>query len=641
MPRRRLLYLDFETYYDSEYSLSQMTVPEYILDSRYETILCSVAEDQEPAHVIDGPDFPEFLLQYNPAETTTVTFNSLFDNCILAWRYGFVPATMIDVMGMARALRGHLLPSVSLRNVNILLGSREKGFEIENVRGMKRNGIIASGRWPKFCEYANTDVESMREDFLKLYPEFPWGERRILDMVLRAAVIPRFHVDVPMLEAHLEELRKVKDRLVAEAGITDRSELQSAVKFKALLESRGVDVEMKLSPSRNMVPAFAKTDEFMNNLLEHHDPVVAALAAARMGVKSTIEETRTEKLIRIGKLPWHQYENGQPRLYLGGGTLPVPLRYSGAHTHRLSGDWGINLQNLPSGRGDTKGSKLRKSLIAPPGHKVVKIDLSQIEARITAWLCGEETLLDQFANDKDPYSQLGCQIFGITMQELEARPGGKKESLERFIGKSGVLGLGFGCGASKFYTMVLRMARAMKMDMKKLLEVWTEDLAQKAVDTYRAVNSRTRFTWGLLDRHLLDVWASTVYRSVKFGPCKIEPGAVELPNGMYVRYNVKSRTPGELTYQYGRFTYPIYGSKFLENIVQALARVIIMSAAIRLSDRGYLFALQEHDALAFIVPDSDVENARKIIYEEVTRRPSWGERLPLAADISHAQSYGG
>src|SRR5665647_106764 len=117
MDKTRLLFLDFETYFDSDYSLSKMPTPNYILDPRFECICCAVKEGMQQAVLIDGPDFPAFLAQYDPNNTVTVTFNALFDNSILAWRYGFVPRLMLDAMGMSRALLGSKLRSHSLSSV--------------------------------------------------------------------------------------------------------------------------------------------------------------------------------------------------------------------------------------------------------------------------------------------------------------------------------------------------------------------------------------------------------------------------------------------------------------------------------------------------------------------------------------------
>jgi hypothetical protein len=121
MPRH-LLILDNEAYYDNAtFTLRKMTPAEYILDPRFEEIMWAVkaVSDTHPCdhQIIDGPDFPKWLSQYDPRDTTTVTFNSLYDNAILAWRHGFVPRTMIDAMAMARALDGHLLSRFNLATI--------------------------------------------------------------------------------------------------------------------------------------------------------------------------------------------------------------------------------------------------------------------------------------------------------------------------------------------------------------------------------------------------------------------------------------------------------------------------------------------------------------------------------------------
>lgn len=656
-----LLFLDFETYYDDAYSLTKMAPPNYILDPRYETIGCAVKEGFDgKAHWVDGPDFGAFISRYDPRTTTTVTFNALFDNCILAWQYGFVPARLLCAMRMAVALRGHVLQSASLAEVSRCLGVGVKGTEIENVKGMRRQAIMAApgNLWQRFQQYAINDVELCAAIFAKLIPEFPHSERRVMDRVLRCAVEPVFQVDTNMLCEHLKDLEETKLRMIALAAGADpdddsaplpleenpeqrraafekfASSLRSNEQFAKHLRARGIEPDLKLSltdPTRKIF-AFAKTDEFMAELLDHEDPVVQALASARLGLRSTIEESRGKRILSIAELPWDRYRDGTPRMY-SGGTLPVPLRYSGAHTHRLSGDWKINLQNLPAARGKSK-SKLRKSLIAPPGHQVVVGDLSQVECRITAWLCGQRDLLGLFARKEDPYSALGTKVFGYLVDK-------NVHKIERFIGKRGVLGLGFGCGADKFYNMVLRSARLLGMDMPKLLQVWTRDLCQRTVTIYRDTNRDITRGWYELDLILKTAWLGKTpprrWKCVLIGH-----GYVELPNGMKMLYADPTLDPetGELTYRYGKKTFRMYGPKFLENIVQALARIILMNAALRLWDQGLHFKLQAHDELAFLVPDERVAWAKDLLYTELTRRPSWAKDLPLDAEVESGPTYG-
>jgi DNA polymerase len=645
MPKN-LIFLDFETYYDNEFSLRRMTSANYILDPRFEMIMCAVKANDGPHEIVDGPDFPKWLAQFDPADTTTVTFNALFDNSILAWRYGFVPHTMIDAMAMARTLLGHKLYRFSLAHIAEYLGQPPKGTAINDVKGMRRADIKAIPYlWTAFMEYAKHDNELCEYIFNKLYPSMPWSERRLMDMVLRCCVEPRFMVDTAMLEAHIDDVKGAKEQLIIDAGNVDKKTIMSTKLFKEALESMGVDIQYKESPSAldeygapKLIPAFSKTDEFMEELQNDADPKIAAMAAARVGLKSTLEETRSVKLLSIGMLDW-------PRAI---GTMPIPLRYGGAHTHRLSGDWGMNMQNMPTVRGSKGKSKLRLSLKAPPGHTVITCDLGQIEARLVAWICGDKTLLREFAEKLDPYNQLASSVFG---RPVNRKLVGTEDEIMGFIGKTGILGLGYGCGKDKFHAMVVRSARAQGVDIS---QIYNQSVGERAWRTYRKRYFKIPDGWYHLDYIVTDVLANPSGGRSNFGPCVISHQRVLLPSGLTLEYD-NLQAPSNLTgghrsytYRYGKKRHTLYGAKLLENITQALARIIVMNAALRIRDKGkmrpdpqsYRFVLQAHDELVYIVPNDELEFAKKLIHEEMTRPPSWGKDIPLVADIGTGNSYG-
>lgn len=666
-----LLILDFETFYDGEYSLRKMPTPNYIMDPRFEPIMLAAKVDDGEHEIIDGPDIPRFLSQFDPAATATVTYNSLFDNSILAWRYGFIPGTMIDAMGMARALWGHKLTSFSLASVSKFLNLEEKGDAITKVEGLTRHQIMQVGLWGEFSRYALRDNLNCEQIFLRAYPDFPLAERRLMDMVLRCTVEPRFHCDIPLLSDHLVEVRAAKEKLLAHAGAVDKKDLMSTPKFKAALERLGIEVAMKMSPTTGLeTPAFAKTDPFMGELLEHSDPLVAALAAARIGLKSTLEETRTEKLLSIATLPWPPQdfvtlkarfalarEFGDTEAMCAAGReyraniyplMPMPLRYGAAHTHRLGGDWGMNVQNMPTVRGSKGKSKLRLSLKAPPGCTVLTCDLGQIEARLCAWICGETTLLEEFARKLDPYNRLASAIFG---RPVNRKLTGTVDEIMGFIGKTGILGLGYGAGRDKFDTMVTSSARTMGVDISA---IYNRAIGDRAVDVYRGRYKHIPRGWATLDSIVQSVWLSGGH-AVNFGPTTITHGNVLLPNGLSLNYDLPQTYVDEkgypaFRYRYGKMWHKLYGAKFLENIVQALARIIVMNAALRIRDRGrttaqkypgdYRFVLQAHDELVFIVHDDELDNAKQLIHSEMIRPPSWGLDIPLTADLGWGASYG-
>lgn len=650
VPRKQhLLILDAETYYSSkDYSLKKMPTPNYILDPRFEEIVWAVKADDGPHETVQGPDFPSWLAQFDPKVTTTVTFNSLYDNSILSWRHDFVPHTMIDVMGMARALLGHELQYFSLRDIADFMHLGTKGHALAKMDGLRRDQIISMGMMPDFCAYAIQDNYLCEQIFLRLYPQFPWAERRIMDMVLRCCVEPRFLCDVPMLDKHLLDVQAAKELLLVDANNIDPKILLSTPKFKAALEERGVEVEMKFSPTTGLeIPALAKTDEFMELLQEHADPVVAAMATARVGFKSTLEETRTAKLLSVAQQNW----GISKVVWQGAKLMPIPLRYGAAHTHRLGGEWKLNMQNMPTVRGSKGKSKLRKSLIVRHDEIVVTCDLAQIEARLVAWICKCQKLVDEFANKKDPYSLLASEIFGRPInRKLKDQSGNLIFPIEGFIGKTGILGLGYGAGKDKFDTMVITSARKDGLDISQM---YNRMIGDKAVDSYRKRYADIPTCWRILDSAISSYWLSGS-SSFKFGPVEISYGNVLLPSGLSLRYadpqSFYDKETGrtEHRYRYGKKWHKIYGAKLLENIVQALARIVVMNAALRIRDRGlhtvnpedYRFVLQAHDELVFIVKTVNLDNAKKIILEEMTRRPSWAKDAPIDAELGEGASYG-
>lgn len=664
---RHLLFLDNEAYYDDQFSLRKMTPAEYILSPQFEEHMWAVKADNGPHEIIDGPDFSKWLSQFDPRETTTVTYNALYDNAILAWRHGFVPETMIDAMAMVRALDGHLLTYFSLAAVSEHLGLDAKGDCIHKVKGWRRAQLKGVPHlWDEFKRYALRDNMNCESIFLHYYPRLPRSERRLMDLVLRCCVEPRFVCDTTLLNLHIQDVQAEKAAMLAAAGNVDKATIMSTAKFKVALEALGVDIEYKESPTAKdefglpkQIPAFSKTDGFMENLQNDPDPMVAALAMARVGLKSTLEETRSQRLWAVGQLPWSILPDGNPRLY-SGGTMPVPLRFGGAHTHRLSGDWKMNMQNMPTVRGSKGKSKLRLSLKAPPGHTVVTCDLGQIEARLVAWICGAKALVEEFAcydaGDKsfDPYNRLGSAIFG---RPVNRKLVGTHDEIMGFIGKTGILGLGFGCGKENFDRMIIRSARSMKMD---IAAIYDRAIGDKGVNTYRSRYPQIPASWRKLSSYIESVWSTKSGNNyfVDFGPVQISYGKVLGPNGLAMEYADPDRrwVPDEhgvggryeYSYRYGKMRHRIYGAKLLENIVQFLARIVVMNAALRIRDRGkytpyqhaFRFVLQAHDELVFIVPNELLDEAKLVIHQEMVRRPSWAVDLPLVAEIGTGDSYG-
>jgi hypothetical protein len=442
--------LDFETYYDKEYSLRKMTPVEYLLDPRFETIGCAVIATgvdmgvpyRHEAGWLDGQRLSGYLKRLDHCRPLTVlSHNALFDMCLLYWHYGVLPDLIIDTMAMARALVFAFTGSVSLESVADYLETSAQGHAIKHVSGMHAADIKAAGLWDRYTRYACHDAWLCEQIFLKLAPQFPRDEFAIFDLVAKCAVVPRFTLNADLLAQHAAYIEAQKQGLLARCGLADRMSLMSNDKFAGALRTLGIEPPLKTSPATGQQTyAFAKSDPAMIELAEHPDERVQALVAARVGHKSTIEQTRTEKLLRIALLQWPDGSTGK---------CPIPLRNSGAHTHRLSGDWKLNAQNWPKytfydDRPKETGL-LRRAHEAPPSHKVVKRDSSQIEARIVAWLSRQDDLVQAFAKGEDIYSD-------FAEHNIYHYPVNKTTVDERFVGKGSILGLGFGMGPPKFKT---------------------------------------------------------------------------------------------------------------------------------------------------------------------------------------------
>ncbi len=619
-----LITLDFETYYDKDYSLKKMTPVEYVLDPRFEVIMLAVKYPGRDPFVLEEHQIQAWFNSLDPNKTCLVTHNALFDMCIVAWKYNFIPRLMVDTLGVARAMLGHILRTVSLKAVAIHLNLGFKGDYVGKVMGMHAADIKAAGMWPGYISYNVNDAVLCEGiyDALVRSGDFPLSEVIFMDTILRMALQPRFVLDQNALAAHLANIQVDKANLIASAmtvGADGKPDLMSNDKFAALLESLGVEAPMKVSPTTGRATfAFAKTDTDFTDLQEHPDPRVQSLVAARLGLKSTIEETRTERLLAISRLHWG---------HLGyAGLMPIPLRFSGAHTHRLSGDWKLNMQNLPV----RKGNLIRSALTAPPGFKVVVIDSSQIEARLVAWLCGAVDLLDQFANNLDPYSIFASFVFGRTIT--------KADKAERFLGKTSILGMGFGVGWKKFQNTV----KVSSLEQTGVQITLTDEEANRFVNTYRHVNHQVPTTWRILNDNIRLLAGGQGNFSI--GPCVFHPGRIRLPSGLDLKYHDLRNTGDGWVFSYAGKPRRLYGGALLENIIQALARIIVSDASTRIRARldalGIRLALQVHDELVYIVPDQYVALVRAILTEEMNRRPLWAPDLPLASECEAGQTYG-
>jgi len=412
-----------------------------------------------------------------------------------------------------------------------------------------------------------------------------------------------------LLEQHLEDTRDRKDKLLVDAGIEDKKDLMSNPKFADMLRDLGVIPPMKISPATGKETyAFAKSDEDFKALQEHEDDRVQSLVAARLGSKSTLEETRTERFIGISKR----------------GLLPVPVRYYAAHTGRWGGADKINLQNLPS-RG-MNGKKLKRAIIAPEGHTIVEADSSQIEARVLAWFTGQDDLTDAFARGEDVYIKMAARIYGCQEEDVTKN--------QRFVGKTTILGAGYGMGAEKF-----------GVQLKTFGYEVAPDEARRIINIYRDANYKISKGWRDAN-YMVQQLANN--RAVKFGRKGIitvdaANQALIVPSGLSIFYDQlhgeQSEKGLEYSYKTRRGRTRIYGGKVIENVCQAIARCIIGEQMLKISKK-YQVVLTVHDSIVCCVPDAEVAEAQAFVESCMRWTPDWAEGLPVDCESGTGKSYG-
>lgn len=642
------LFFDVETFYGDGYSLSlrDVTTESYIRDPRFHIHGAGIAIGDSKAVWVTGSKLPEVIKRIDWDTTVLVGHNLQFDGLILSHHFGVTPKLYIDTLGLSRALVGPHSARHGLKYVAERLCGMTKMDELAKAYNMERlttkvEAAIAQYTVGKPIWNAQKgfheagDVILTREIFKKMMPHFPRKELLDLDWTIRAFTGPKIFLDTELLEEYQAELAEQKARVLVEAGLDNRDMLMSNPQYGAALEALGVVPPTKINAKGNVTFAFAKTDADHKALLEHDDPAVQALVAARLEHKSTIEETRT-KLYREASVrgPW-----------------PVGYNYAGAMvTQRKSGNkgGGGNPQNL------RRGGTLRKCIYAPEGFELGVADLSQIEARITLWLGmqitgpdGEEAkALKVMAEGHDIYCWFGTKIYGYEI---------KKGTKERQVAKSAVLGLGFGMGHVRF------MEYCIIMGIKDMDEQFAKDI----VALYRNTFVGVRKFWGQCKKALdLMIDGNTGHGlpldkplvRAKLDPLFNEPCLMR-PCGLAIKYpNLSIDAEKQITYTDGVRTVKLFGGKVCENIVQAIAADIMRDQLV-LMNRAYRVVMVTHDEVVCLIPEEDadvkewVEEAGKYktvaqgAFSETAERImtvpiSYMPGLPLAIECDTAVRYG-
>ena len=682
-----VLTVDFETYYDREYSLSKMTMIEYIMDGRFQPIMMSYAINDEPVkNVIGYPNIKRILDSIDWNNTVLNAQNTAFDATIIRARFGHTARYYTDTMAMARVTAAHVFEGASLAAIAKVLQANgvhvpPKGKEVESALGMHLYNAYSGTPYiakkattdpselqrghallMAYVEYCNNDVHLAREAFKYFTKMITPDEMQYGNMILKCYIEPSLYLDLPIIEeeiARIHERDEQRARYVADQYFNGnqaelRSVCRSVPKFTEFLQGLGGKLEHEIDedtdytfiiPSKysekkgRVEPCYSKTFPPVIEMCDRIDEI-GDIFRTKLAMSSSIELSRAERFRAIAKLD------------CGFG---MPYTVSGAHTHRLGGSGGLNVQNLSSGRKEGQSNALKRSISAPPGHKVVVFDSSQIELRTGSYIAGDNTTLNLFVAGKDPYSQQAALIYGGNPDEIKklAKSGVEPyASIQRPAGKASLLSNIYGTGAVGF----MNYAKLMGVNM-------TLEEAQHIVKVYRETHPEVVATWNACEVALRGMIAGAsgyfggpngklfYYDGARMNHGVCMPG-IRLPDGNWLNYHCLSMREREypdgstkMNYAYrglkeGRIQWIFtYAARIFENCNQALAFAVMKYQALLINQR-YKIVLNTHDEWGIVVKDDEVEQAKEYMQWCMRQVPEWAKGLPVDCEGDAAVHYG-
>ncbi len=592
----RPVIIDYETRFGDTYTLSKMTTESYIRDSRFKAHGAAIKwQHNIPARWYDEAELRHVLKNEDWSDKWVIAHHGQFDHAISAWHYDVHPRMLGCTLAMARLLLGNHI-GVSLDSVREQFGLLKKTTPYSLFRNKTWDEIDQSTRG-LIGDGACDEVESIWKLFGILSQQFPASQYEVVDIMLRMFVEPVLQGDLDLFGQIWEAESKRKNDLLQQLAVTES------------LREHGVEPATKNGKddrdgNPRSIYAFAKTDEFMKDLLEDEDPIVRTLAEARLGVKSTILQTRAETLGWMARR----------------GPLAVYLRPYGARTTRPSGGDRSNFLNFkkidPDMPVDLTNTSIKQAIVAPEGYLLAEIDNSQIQCRLVNFLAGQDDVIERFRNGEDPYTKVASQFYGYAVNK-------KDHPTQRQAGKVIELQAGFGSGGEKIRATLRTKANIIITPAEGVL----------ARDAYRDTHPAVVNLWKTGNRMIARLAGGD---PLDWGPVHIRDNRMWLPNGAPLVYDTleyyKDDEAGESYWRVKtrRGWEKIYGAKLVADLCQSLDWTLTTEAMVRISRMGYRVLSTTYDSLLLLIPkDGKEQDHLERCKAEFRRVPVWLQGIPL------------
>jgi len=600
--------LDFESFYSDDYTLKKMSTEAYIRDPRFKAHGAAIKwSANTSAQWYDERQLRYILTQHDWSDTFLIHHHAQFDGLILSHHYDVHPKMFGCTLSMARLLLGNHL-SVRLDAVRKHFGMSMKTTPYNLFRG-KQWEEMDQGTQRLIGEGAIDEVESIWKIFGLMHQQFPVEEYESISTTIKMFTEPVLVADVPALAKVWQDESTKKANMLNDLNVT-AEDLQSADRFAQLLRDEGIEPETK-SGKKGPIWAFAKNDAFMKELQNDENDRVRMLVEARLGVKSTLVQTRSETVGWMARR----------------GPLCIYLQFAGAHTSRWSGGDGANWQNgVPA---------INETVQPPPGYLAARPDASQIECRILNFVAGQTDKIDDFRLGRDPYVGVAEAFCGHPVNKIDhpdLRQAGKVVELQA----------GYGSGGEKI--------RATLRNKVGIL-ISPED-GEKYKKAYRDTHPAVVDMWKTGGRMLSRLAGGA---PCEWGPTTVRDRRIFLPNGIALIYETLEfykPSADEECGPYDRDGYwrlltregwqKMYGAKLVENYIQALARVVISQAMNRITRMKMpvrVVNMRHDDLWLCIKKDGHEQEYLDICMNEMRRTPAWLPGIPLDCEGSLGQRY--
>lgn len=688
MKYEHIITLDFETYFSQEYSLrsGSLNTSSYVRHPDFKIQCVAIKIDDQAVAWYRDRDVERVLHAIDWPRSALLCHNAAFDGFILNHHFGIVPAYYLDTLSMARALHSNGIRA----GLDEVARFYRLGNKLPDVLP-KTKGVrdLPDDLMTSLGQYCAVDVELCRLIYERMRTGFPETELDLIDMTVRMFCDPVLHIDIARVEAALKEEQEQRQAAINNSGV-DLATLSSSDKFADALRSLGIEPPTKISPRTGKTTwAFSKTDLDFTELKTHDDSKVRALVRGRLAAKSTIGESRAQRFLDVGR-------DGQ--------RLPVLLNYFGAHTGRWSAGNKMNLQNLK------RGGELRKSITAPEGHVIVVADSAQIEARVLAWLADDEELIELFEAGADVYKHMAAQIYSKSVSDVtkDERFIGKIATLGLGYGMGSAkfqhtLATGaMGPAVDMPLSECQRIVHAYRNTRFPIGQLWAKmdfvllQMILQQPGEYRVLRwdehkriwlpNNLYLQYPGLDGQQVKTTATEPLQTSNEGKVvfkKLERKTVEkitYRDFFYKDYMSmhaqRALRQGGGTYEYGNYDFAedaeqqqsqdehyvqdsdgrkkgkkIYGGLLTENVVQALARIIISEQMLRISNRLKetdsppeirmirRIVTMTHDEIVVCAPADEGQAVLDMMIDEMRTPPDWCPSLPLNAEGGFDVNY--